>query len=142
MPRPRSYLLALVSFLGLALACDSSPTSPEGPDVRLDDSFELRPGETATVSGEGLTVSFEGVPADSRCPVDVTCITAGDATVRLRARKAGLPDGEPELHTNDGPHEASYDGYRIVLRKLEPLPRDGVTLTPGDYVATLVVSVA
>src|SRR5262245_45596774 len=108
MPRTRPFVLAVIASLGLAVACDSSPTSPEGPEVRLDDSFELRPGETATVSGEGLTVAFEGVPADSRCPVDVNCITAGDATVRLRTRKAGHADGEPELHTNDGPREADY----------------------------------
>jgi hypothetical protein len=134
--RPSALLLGGI----LVAACGNSPTAADGTVVHLGQSFDLTAGETASVSGEDLTVTFESVPADSRCPVNVTCVWAGDATVQLRARKDAAAEGRPELHTNNGPSEAAYEGFRIVLEKLEPKPRDGVKLEPRDYVATLMVS--
>jgi len=134
--RPSTLLVGGVLFA----ACGGSPTAADGTAFHLDQSFDLRSGETASLSGGDLTVVFESVPTDSRCPVNVTCVWAGDATVQLRMRSDAADDGRPELHTNDGPKEAAYAGFRIVLQKLEPKPRDGTKLEPRDYVATLIVS--
>jgi hypothetical protein len=140
MSRRRLRLFTLLVCGFLFAACGGSPTAADGPAFRLDQSFDLRAGETASLSSGDLTVTFESVPADSRCPVNVTCVWAGDATVQLRARSDAAAEGRPELHTNAGPQEAAYAGFRIVLQKLEPQPRDGTKLEPGDYVATLIVS--
>jgi hypothetical protein len=134
--RPSTLVLGSLLFA----ACGSSPTAADGTAFHLDQSFDLRGGETASLSGGDLTVVFESVPADSRCPVNVTCVWAGDATVRLRTRSDATAEGRPELHTNDGPKEAAYAGFRIVLQKLDPQPRDGTKLEPRDYIATLIVS--
>ena len=139
MRRGSSSLALLLGLLGV-YACDSSPTAADGPVARLGEPFSLHIGETATVAGEGLSVALRGVPGDSRCPLNVTCIWAGDATIQLRLRKEGSAEAEIELHTNEGPTEAPYQGYTIALRKLEPYPRDGVAITPGDYVVTLLAA--
>src|SRR5262249_59378169 len=97
-------------------------------------------GDAACRGGGAWAAAWEGAPADSRCPVNVTCVWAGDATVQLRTRSEAAAEGRPELHTNNGPKEAAYAGFRIVLQKLEPQPRDGTKLEPRDYVATLIVS--
>jgi hypothetical protein len=142
MIRFRPIPLFVAWMLGVALACDSSPSGPEGPVVRTGEPFELRAGESASIEGADLTVTFLGVTGDSRCPLNVACVWAGDASVKIRLRKAGLADAEAELHSNgdQGPQEVTHDGYRIAFRKLEPYPRDGVTITPRDYVLTLLAS--
>ena len=66
--------LATAPFCLLAAtACDESPT---GPTVTLDQRFTLAPGETASIEGRGVTLRFEGVTGDSRCPGDAVCIRA------------------------------------------------------------------
>ena len=54
-----------------------------------DEPFSLAVGETVTVDGTDLSLTFAAVPRDSRCPRDVTCIVAGEAVVVLEARLGG-----------------------------------------------------
>lgn len=130
---------AVSSLAGLLLlaSCGTSPAAPRS--VRLGEPFTLAPGQTAQVEGTGLSVTFEGVSADSRCPVDVTCVWEGDAVVDVSAR----PDADPrrELHTSGRyASEAEVGEYRMRLVELAPVPRAGASPAPGDYRATLVVT--
>jgi hypothetical protein len=116
-----------------ALACASAnPASPG-----LDRDFELRGGAEARVEGTDLVIRFEGVPNDSRCPVDVRCITAGDATVALRLEGGGAEARTAQLHTLDEPKEATHGGYVVTLVSLAPPPVSNRPTPLGDYVATL-----
>ena len=131
--------LATVLICLLAVAgCDESPT---GPTVSLDARFTLAPGETASVSGRGVRLRFEGVTGDSRCPADALCITGGDAIVKVVA------DGDSgsltlDLHTGDSSRASvTYGGVKVTLVELSPYPFSSRTIAPGDYRATLVVSV-
>jgi hypothetical protein len=89
--------------------------------VSLDQPFELRVGRSATVAGEGLTVSFEAVPSDSRCPTNVQCVWAGDAVVQVVLSKDGKAFGA-ELHTNLEPKSVDYLNYNVALVSLAPYP--------------------
>ena len=127
----------LVSLFGLALlACDGSPT---GPTVGLDTAFTLTAGETATLEGRAVEIRFIGVTGDSRCPIDVACVTGGDAVVQISARSGTGPDVLYELHTGDL-QPVRHGTLTIALVRLEPDPFSSQTIPPEDYRATLRVT--
>jgi hypothetical protein len=107
----------------------------------VDTPFDLKVGETVVVEDQLLTVTFNGVTSDSRCPLGVLCIQAGDAVLSVGAVR--LPDhgGAVELHGGPGqPDGARFQDFNIRLVELSPPRRMNATIASGDYVATLVVS--
>ena len=129
----------LVVLLAFAVACGDSDVTGPSRRVALGQSFELRVGETATIGEELLVVGFAGVTGDSRCPIDVACVWAGEATLRLTLRRLPHPESVIEVKAPGAP-EASDDGYAIEVRTLLPEPRASVPIEADAYVATLVVS--
>ena len=121
--------LALVASLACAAG---NPVSPA-----LDRDFELSGGASARVEGPDLVIRFEAVPNDSRCPVDVQCISAGDATVALRLEGGGAEALTVELHTLDEPKEATHGAYAVTLVALAPRPVSTRPTPLGEYLATL-----
>jgi hypothetical protein len=131
-------MLLVLAFLTLGSCSSESPaTASEAP---LDRDFDLPAGARAQIEGTDLVVEFQRVSSDSRCPEGVQCIHAGDATVRLMVRGGGATGGPLDLHTHDEPKEAARGTYLVRLVTLRPYPRDGQTIRPSDYVATLRVS--
>ena len=126
-------------FLALSVSCllVSCSESPTGPTVEPVSEFVLAPGETATVSGSGLTVRFERVTNDSRCPADAICITAGEAEVALSLRRAGRPADALSLRTAEGRNRAEVGDWALTLTRLTPYPFTDRAIPPGDYRATL-----
>lgn len=129
--------LSSLAALVVLASCGTSPAAAR--PVSLGEPFTLAPGETAQVEGAGLTVTFESVSADSRCPMDVTCVWEGDAVVLVSARPAtAVPR---ELHTSGRfTTEAEVGEYRVRLVALTPVPRQGASPAPGEYRATVVVT--
>jgi hypothetical protein len=107
--------------------------------VPLGRAFELAPGQEALA--EGLSVVFQGVGQDSRCPIDVVCVWEGDAAVALVLRAAGGEPAPRELHTSGrmGGRETSFADYKVRLEILQPATRSSQPIRPSDYRATLVV---
>lgn len=131
-------LPAVIFCLLAATACDESAT---GPTVSIDTRFTLSPGETATVQGRDVRLRFEGVTGDSRCPADALCIQGGDAVVRLQA-SGDDQSLSLELHTGDSSRASvTYGSVKVTLVELQPYPFSSRTIAPGDYRATLSVSV-
>jgi hypothetical protein len=121
----------------LALAAGCGDASGPSRGVGLGVPFELRVGETASVDDELLTVAFHAVTSDSRCPIDVVCIVAGDATLRLGLRRLPRPEDVVEVRTPGS--AAGFDGYEIEALRLLPAPRAAEPTDPAAYVASLVV---
>jgi hypothetical protein len=116
---------------GLLVSCASSLTQvASGPD------FELAPGKTVQLAGTGVRVTFLEVVNDSRCPVDVVCVTAGDAEVRLAVTGEG-EDRTVSLHTTQEPRSTTIGAVRLELTGLMPSPRSTVTVRPQDYRAMI-----
>ena len=132
----RSAALIVASGSLLLSACAGAPTSPT---ARLGQSFTLAVGESVTLLGRPLEIRFVGVTGDSRCPIDVVCVTGGDATVQISARSGTGPDVLYELHTGDL-EPVSHGGLTITLVRLEPDPFSSQTIPPRAYRATLRVT--
>ncbi len=131
-------LLAAAGVLLFFVALSCAAVSPQSPSP--DRGFELRVGATARIEGSDLAVRFDDVPKDSRCPVDVVCITAGDATVTLFVTGGGAADATHEVHAIDAPREARHGAWNVALVRLEPRPVSTRKTPRGDYVVTLRVS--
>jgi len=128
----RAFVFAIsVMFAG----CDGHSARPN--DTPLGQPFDLRSGSSAVLDG-GLKVTFERVPADSRCPMDAFCVRAGEALVALTISQDGSHMVARELRTDPAAAaETTYSGYWIKLLMLAPYPRSGQRILPEDYVATL-----
>jgi len=125
----------------MLLAAAGCATAARGTGVhaRLDKPFRLAQGGMASIAGERLAVGFAGVESDSRCPVGVQCIRAGEARVRLDLRLPGSAAQMVVLATEGAqPRSASYGTYDVQLVTLDPERRTDVPHPP--YVATLRVT--
>ena len=141
-------ILLTLACLALA-ACGANDVTapvhaPEAPalavSATLGTPFNLHVGETATVTGEGLTVTFNGVSSDSRCPIGVNCFWAGDGAVDVTIAKSGYATLNTTLHTTLSPQSVAYNGYTVTLNSLSPYPRYGSTINPNSYIANLTVT--
>ena len=77
---------------------------------------------------------------DSRCPSDVTCVSAGRAVIRVTVSSADdvLGFGTVEFTLEAGTVGADVGSlYGLTLVELTPYPVSTVELTGQDYVATL-----
>ena len=137
---------ALLAATSSGAACRSNGERPDGPAVpsapapqatAASREVVLAPGESARV--EGLTLRFEGVSSDSRCPIGVQCFWEGDATVTVTASEPSREASNLELHTSGRyPREAAYGRYRVRLVSLVPQPPEG-GVPAEQYRATLLV---
>jgi len=129
----RKALSLLCVALTAACALATEPgTAP------LDREFGVREGEQVVVDEGMLTVRFLEVADDSRCPTGAQCVWAGEGVVVLRLARTGSEPAEVTLRTTPGKESGTYEGYGVVLRKLDPHPRAGGS-PPETYRATLEV---
>ena len=107
----------------------------------LGSRFTIRFGETVAIENTVVTITLAQVVQDSRCPSDVTCIRAGDVTLRLATANT---DGVTmvELTISDrGEPAANFDGLTVTLLEVAPIPQSTSTIDPTSYRATLIVEV-
>ena len=99
-------------------------------------SFALAQGQTATVRGTDTRITFKQVREDSRCPVDVTCVWAGDAKIEIVI----TPDGSEgtRILSLTSPNETRVGNLRIRFVGLTPVPRQADGNTPRNYLAEFV----
>ena len=130
--------LVLVVFLLLA-AC--SPGSSHEVKASLGQEFTLPVGQTAEINGQNLSINFEEVTADSRCAIGVDCVRAGEAKCRLQITYQGSTSRV--IYTanggTDGYSQDFFNQYKVSFR-LEPYPRSGAEIAPGDYRLIMKVS--
>jgi hypothetical protein len=139
MPRTgfRSLFVVLVACLALAACSDSDgPTEPTGPT--LGQAFMLRAGESVTLRGEPVRITFESILSDSRCPITALCVWAGEARGRFFL-SVGVGSPHPFELTTLEERTAEVSGYRVRLDFVLPAST-GTPIPPGDYVAQLVIT--
>ena len=129
-------------FVVLALAVAATAclkvNSPVQPTVALGTPFELKVGQTAVVPG-GLTIRFDEVASDSRCPMNAICVWAGEARVAMTLSASSGSKVQREWRTNPTNFAVPFNNYSIQLGALQPYPTGFGTIAQGDYVATLTV---
>ena len=131
------------------LVADGSESGDNGsiPGTGLDRPFEIEEGGSISLESESIEVRFDAVVADSRCPADVTCVWAGEATVAVSVVESGSGDivGSIELTLGADP-DAVYGNvgdHSIALMALDPYPGTPKAEAQGDdpqYTAVLLVS--
>jgi len=124
---------AVISALVLA-ACFNNPT---GPDAVVGTPFELKLGAIASLP-DSAKLRFDNVRSDSRCPIDVVCVRAGEAIIAVTLMR-GSGNEARELQTVPAQSQFSYSKYVVKLTELQPYPRASQPTKPEDYVATFVV---
>ncbi|WP_157575165.1 hypothetical protein [Nocardia yamanashiensis] len=132
---------AMLAGLLAASACSSSAETPPVPSsAELGARFTLGPDAPVRLDEDRLTLRLAGVPSDSRCPVDVDCVWAGEATVVVTATVANA-DTRLELHSpaNATP-DASVGDYQVRLLALHPEPRSKQPVAQSEYRVDLIVT--
>lgn len=102
-------------------------------------TFALPLGKTAAVKGTDIRLTFKDVRTDSRCPVDVQCVWAGEAKIGVVVARNGAPDETKILSLMPPASEAFAGGLRIRFVGLAPAPRQADAGTERAYVVQLVV---
>ena len=126
-------VLAAVLCVFVVTACyQESPTRP-GP---IDQEMTLGPGQTAAIESTNLSLRFDGVTGDSRCPADALCILGGSATVKLTV--TGRSGASREIRFETGLLKpVAHDSITLELVQLAPYPFSATPIRHEDYRATI-----
>lgn len=112
--------------------------------ARVGREFNLKVGRVVTLDGGRLRIRLARVASDSRCPVDVSCVWAGNAELLFEVGARGWRGRTTlKLNTNASPErpgEGRYGRYTLKLVGLTPSPRSNGRIAAGRYTATLLVS--
>lgn len=127
--------LLLLCCLLFVTGCDEKITGPTSP---LDSEFTLAPGEAASIEGASLSVRFNRVTGDNRCPADAVCILGGSADVNITA-VSDRSTREHVLRTGDM-QPVHHDDFTIALVQVAPYPFSARTIQPDEYRVTLKVT--
>lgn len=134
---PVLFALTFVALLG-------GHCVAEAQTARVGREFNIKVGRVVTLDGGRLRVRLARVASDSRCPVDVDCVWAGNAELLFEVGERGRKKRTMlRLNTNASPErpgEARYGRYTLKLSGLAPQPRSTRKIAVGLYTATLLVS--
>ncbi len=86
----------------------------------------IKLGEDKNVCETEISVSFVELVEDSRCPIGVECIQAGNAVIRLKLAQG---NGEPQtvtLETAKEDDKFDFHGYEVSLISVDPYPKADV----------------
>lgn len=137
----RLFVVAVV-LLGCALTVRMNSFAAKQTTAQVGKEFSLKIGQQVKLDGVDLQVKFVGVPQDSRCPSNVTCVWAGNAEVALdlidpKCTTILTLNTHIKSPTSD---EAKVGDFRVKLVKLDPYPRSDQKISPSDYTATFLVT--
>ena len=117
----------------------------EGGPVPAD--VQLHVGDTATLDNGGVKGSLVQVEEDSRCPANVTCVSAGRGLVDLRVTVDGDDKGLVTASLVPGPLgqrlpdlDAIVERYIFSLIDLQPYLQRGQSLALDQELATIHVA--
>lgn len=130
-------LLHLVMTMAATTACadnvlETTDGSPESASV-TGTEFVLKYGEEKVLDGTVVRLNFGDVLEDSRCPKDVTCVWAGNATVLVGIAAGSGPTHALELNTTLEPHSRDRLGVRVTLLAVTPEPESDRSIPDEEY---------
>ncbi len=128
-------ILILAALLLVGSACQP------GVKAGLGEEVSLAIGQSVSITGENLRVSFKGVSEDSRCPTGATCVWQGRVICLVKVSQGGaaylLSFIQPGL--TDQSAEQDFLGYRFAF-SVEPYPEVGKEIASSQYRLLLTVS--
>jgi hypothetical protein len=134
-----SALGALTMTAALGFLCAACAPVETAVVAEPGQAFALPLGKTATVKGSDVRLTFIDVRSDSRCPVDVQCVWAGEAKIGVLISGNGTTEETKVLSLTSPDSEARAGNLRIRFVGLAPVPRQADAGTERAYVAQMVV---
>ena len=118
--------LIIFSTLVLLIAFTSCDKTLEQKEYKFP-FIELNQCADTTIEGQTIQFCFDSV-YDSRCPLNMECFWAGEATVKLSLRIGTSQKQSFKLSTlNSSPafkNDTTISGYKIKLLSVSPYPGD------------------
>ena len=136
----RNFIRVWVLLPALVLgSCGGGGDEGQGPVPAQVLGQEYLIGFGETIHLGSLTLEFTTLAEESRCPLNATCVWAGNARILVTAT-LGSTTNVLELNTYPTYQvRANFEGYLIELRRLQPdipwSPRGPL----ADYTATVFV---
>jgi hypothetical protein len=128
--------ITTILILSLFSGCPLEPTAPgQLTVVKIGEPFDLKIEGTALIENEEILFRFADVAEDSRCPIGMMCIWAGNAKVVIN-----ISDVSDTINTNNNPSAILYNQYLITLDNLTPYPRVDVPRIKSEYVGRFIVT--
>ena len=108
--------------------------------VGLGEVFTIGVGDSARIAGEDMTVTYNEVIGDSRCPQNVTCVWEGVASSNVTIVYQG--ENHSIVLNQPGLAEQAEDNFMnyTLTHSLNPYPREGEEISPNDYRLTLTIT--
>lgn len=128
--------VARLSNVFIFTFCFALPVQSDSVVVHPGQNFILHIGQRAKLD-DVFSVLFKAVIKDSRCPINVTCVWAGNGKVELVILD---PEGSQQtiyLNTDLEPKVKSIQKYQLQLLSLNPPKVDGVKIAPEEYSVNL-----
>lgn len=119
-----------------ALGCSGSTEPQVDSNVSLLENVTevtVPYGQTVQLDHSVLKLTFARVVEDSRCPAGVTCIWAGNAVVEIGIAAGSGPTVPLQINANMERRYADWNGVRVTVVELAPLPRADMQIAPEDY---------
>ena len=113
----RNLILAIAAA-GLLTGCGATATPAK--DTPMNSSATLLPQRTVDVA-PGTSLRYEGA-ADSRCPPDVQCITAGEINYQFSLTGAAGTEAFNLSKARPAFDASTYKGVRVTLGPTEEPP--------------------
>jgi hypothetical protein len=131
------YIPLLLSLL-VSTAGTGCQTGDNTVQASLDREFSLAIGQTAALQGEQLTVRFDEIRSDSRCPRGAMCIWQGEVSAVLRVSDGGAYSQIVLTGPGGQGGKATYKQFEFSSH-VEPYPEVGKKIASEDYRLLLTV---
>jgi hypothetical protein len=141
-----------LSMFWILAACQPGTSLPLVV-ATLDNEFTLGTGQSVSVKKTDLTITFNAVLSDERCPSEIECAASGPVTVSLSVQQDGDTPVMVSLQTfTDQEGRApngSFEGiedrikigdYLIQVVGVLPYPQNLSGIKVSDYQATFMVT--
>lgn len=116
LPTPAAVFAGLLPLL--LCACANFADSGDPRAIAAGETFRMAAGEQAAMA-DGSTLRYLRVGQDSRCPVHVQCVWAGDAEAVFEWAHHGVRPQTFSLHTGRGARSHDIGMHRLTLESLE-----------------------
>ena len=122
--------LVLVNLVAVMTFVSCGPPVTE---VQLGQPFNLAIGQSAEISGQNLQIRLLDVFGDSRCPIGVQCIWAGQVSCRFQITPAGSPSYEVIIiQGGSSTATQTVQGLEFTIN-VTPYPEAGKQIGKGEY---------
>jgi hypothetical protein len=135
-------------------ACQSTGTPSSTVTGAVNTEIALAPGQSASVTGTDLTITFDSIVSDERCPSDIECAASGPVTVSLSVQQGeGAPNDftlqtftdqtgrSPNVQFEGVTNRAEVGDYAIQIASVTPYPQNLTTkIDPSQYRVSLLIS--